>query len=228
MTPEEYLERIAARTVSNTENIQQKDRQRRHSFVDLYGVEFTRQGDANNPATFYVSISPDMVYMERFEFKLIVSPFLSANGVGTSISTPVIDATELTAELVKTGSEITGVEITPNPHTHELSAHTHGLNPGVGSTPAASGDYRLYIEGIDVTPYLMAQHDWVSGEGVWPSLVIGEDYDMLEVASDLVAEGKKGEADLLTSSGYKRVQITGPGPFSVTLVNYLKYSHRNR
>lgn len=228
LTTDEYIDRIAKRTVENSENIKQKDRQRRHSFVDLYGVEYTRQGDGSNPATFYISISPDMVYMERFEFKIIVSPFLTSNGMGTNTASPVIGSTELETSLVKSGNEITGVNITPNPHTHTIGAHTHGLSPGVGSTPAQAGDYRMFIEGIDVTPYLMAQYDWVNGEGVWPNLVIGEDYDILEVASDLVAEGRSGEADLLTSSGYKRVQITGPGPFSVTLVNYLKYSHRNR
>lgn len=217
---QEAIQKIAERSYYNKKNIEQSDQQRRHNFVDLYGVEYTRQGDNGFPATFYISISPDMVYLERFEFKLIISPFLSGNGGGTNVAAPVIEETSLT---------IQNGQISPNPHSHNLTAHTHGLTPGIGSTPVTASDFRILIEGIDVTAYLMAQYgEWIDGEGVYPSIEIGKDYDILEVASDMIAEGKKDQADKLTSSGYKRVQITSAHPFSVTLVNYLKYSHMNR
>ena len=218
---QEAIQRLAERSYHNKQNIEQSDQQRRHSFVDLYGVEYTRQGDNGFPATFYISISPDMVYLERFEFKLIISPFLSGNGGGTNVATPVIEETSLS---------VSGGQISPNPHTHNLTSHTHGLSAGIGSTPVTASDFRVYIENIDVTAYLMAQYngEWINGEGVYPDIKIGKDYDILEVASDMIAEGKKTQADKLTSSGYKKVQITSEHPFSVTLVNYLKYSHMNR
>ena len=63
---------------------------------------------------------------------------------------------------------------------------------------------------------------------MYPSLEIGRDYDILEVASDLIGEGRQEDADKLLRAGYKAIEITAGSPFSITLVNYLKYSHLNR
>lgn len=216
---------IAENTFVNKQNIEQKDFQRRHNFVDLYGVEYTRQGDGGAPATFYISISTDMVYLERFEFKLIVQPFVSTvSSNGIQSATVTVNSRSLSANY-NYGS----VTISPNPHNHTTQPHTHNVVSGVSMTHTTASDFRVSIEGVDITAYLMAQYgSWISGEGVYPSIDIGKDYDILEVASDLVAQGRMDDADKLTSSGYKRVEISSDSPFQVTLVNYLKYSHMNR
>lgn len=217
-TYDEALSAIAERTVENTRDIRQKNRQRRHQVVDIYGDEYTRLGDGETPAEFYISISPDMVYLERFEFKLIIQPFIS--------TTKGVDETELTLDTIATVSgpvlELHDDVVTPEAHTHEI---IHG----VGLTHTTANDFTVSIEGVDITPYLMAQFgEWINGEGIYPSLEIGQDYDVLEVASDLTAEGNESDAQKLITPGYKLIEIASNSPFQVTLVNYLKYSHLNR
>lgn len=254
MTIDEALNRIAERAYANKQDIRQQNVLRRNQVVDLYGVEYTRQGDNNNPASFYISISPDLVYLERFEFKLIIQPFLSTGGsstTGTSLSitdsgggnTLIInsngdyDLTGYDNVIVNVGSDdevpVMGKSdgtggssqygVNPNPHSH-------GINAGITTVPTDATDFRVLIEGIDVTAYLMAQHGgaWIAGQGIYPSLKIGDNYDILEVAGDLIDEGRDADAQKLTRPGYKSVQITSAKPFQVTLVLYLKLSHINR
>lgn len=223
LTQEEALIRVSERVAENKKRIDRSLKQRRNQVVDMYGVEYTRQGAANAPARFYISISPDMVYLERFEFKLIIQPFISTSG---GIGPASLDLRGVGTERKEsvTPSEVADMlDITPNPHTHTVSS---------GITPIATtaNDFRVTVEGIDVTPYLMAQYggNWIDGDGVYPSLAIGEDYDILEVACDLVGEGRTADADKLVKSGYKAIEISASGTFGVTLVNYLKYSHLNR
>lgn len=223
VTQEEALIRVSERVAENKKRIDHMLKQRRNQVVDMYGVEYSRQGSENAPARFYISISPDMVYLERFEFKLIVQPFVStAGGVGPA----TLDLRGVGTERKEsvTPSEVADMlDITPNPHTHNVSA-------GISQITTTANDFRVKIEGIDITPYLMAQYDgaWLDGEGVYPSLNIGEDYDILEVASDLIGEGRKADADKLLRSGYKAIEISASGTFAITLVLYLKLSHLNR
>lgn len=220
ISPFEAIERVAARTSKNAKDIAQKNKQRRYSVVDIYGTEFTRLGDLNSPARFYISVSPDMVYYHRFEFKLIISPFTSTVSGGTQPVTVAVDDTSLS---------ISGGSISPNPHRHTTQSHTHNIVSGITQTPVTANNFRVIVEGIDITPYLAAQYnDWINGEGVWPYLDIGKDYDLLEVASDLMAEGRTDDAKKLMKAGYKAVEISASGPFQVTLVLYLKYNHLNR
>lgn len=241
LTQEEALIRISERVAENKKRIDRMLKQRRNQVVDLYGVEYTRQGAANSPARFYISISPDMVYLERFEFKLIVQPFISTvGGIGMTTLTAsgsgggyeVITAQDLTNILNSsscsslpddTDGSGTTTGISPNPHNHDVI-------PGITAVPTTANDFRVSVEGIDVTPYLMAQYggEWLNGEGVYPSLEIGRDYDLIEVASDLIGEGRDEDANKILRSGYKAIEITAGSPFSITLVNYLKYSHLNR
>lgn len=218
MTQGEALERVARATAKNAKDIRQENAQRRNQVVDLYGIEYYRHGDANHPATFYISITPDMVYMERFEFKLIIEAFSSTAGeIGETSLSPGPYAIVNEPRLI-----LSDQSVTPNPHTHTVT-------PGISRIPTTASDFRISVEGIDVTPYLMAQYDsWISGEGIYPSLDISKNYDILQVASDLVAEGNAIGANQLTSSGYKKVEISSGSPFDVVLVNYLKMSHSNR
>lgn len=240
ITQDEAIERIAAQTFVNRERWSESLKQRRHQVTDMYGVEYTRAGDANNPARFYISISPDMVYLERFEFKLIVSSFMSTGGSVTSAVSLTVNGgggdadcitNEEIDEIITTGSSSGGGgggggggdgSISPNPHAHTIV-------PGITSIPTSASDFRVRVEGIDVTPYLMAQYgSWISGEGVYPSLDIGKDYDLLEVASDMYGEGREADANKILRSGYKLIEVTSGSPFTCTYVSYVKLSHQNR
>ena len=218
---EEAIVALSEISARNTRDIKQKNRQRRNQPVDLYGIEYTRQGDGGAPAAFYISVSSDMIYLERFEFKLIVQPFVSTvsnNGIQSAV-----------VDVVPTSLSVSGTSITPNPHDHSTNPHTHNVVSGISMTHTTASDFRISAEGIDVTPYLAAQYNaWIDGEGVYPSLDISKNYDLLEVASDLRDEGKTAQASLLTRAGYKRIEISSASPFQVTLVNYLKYPHLNR
>jgi hypothetical protein len=220
MTFDEAIGRVAKRTFQNKENIDQKDRQRRYSFVDMYGIEYTRQGDGGSPATFYIGIPKDMEYMLRYEFKLIVQPFVSTVA-SEGIQSAVVDVNP-------TSLSVSGSSVNPNPHDHSTQPHTHSVVAGVSMTHTTANDFLIKIDDIDVTPYLMAQGDWIDGEGIFPSAEIGDDFDILEVASDLKAEGRTEDAHKLVCAGNHKVEISSGSPFQVTLVNYLKYSHMNR
>lgn len=219
------IKRIAERTVDNRRDISQKNKQRRIGFVDLYGEEYMRQGALDAPATFYISISPDLIYYERFEFKLIVEPFETAiSSSGISPATVEVKNTTLTRR---------NGYVTQATHTHDTEPHTHSVVAGVTYTAPAQSGYRIFIADIDVTPYLMAQHDgaWIDGAGIYPDEKLGSEedvYDILQVASDMMAEGKETLVDALLKPGFKKVEITADAPFRCTLVNYLKYSHMNR
>lgn len=191
----------------NVYNLKKKQRranlQRRNGNVDIYGYEFYRQGDVDAPAEFGISVSQDLVYFERFEFKLIIQPFLSSvSGAGMS---PV-------------DLQIENDEITPNPHTHTLTS-------GIASSSSAISGYRIEIEGIDLTAYFMAQFDgeWITGEGIYPRDDLSN-YDVLKACGYLSADDRHK----ILSAGYKKIRIYADAPFNVTLVNYLKYSHRGR
>lgn len=237
-TYNQAISKLAQYTYSNYEELQRQNKQRRTQVTDSFGREYTRVGDGGAPAIFYISIEDDLEYWERFQFKLIIQPFLSTAGRGTQEAEVEINGTELSssggAEDYVTGENLhlvpTGSGISPNPHTHTTQPHTHNILSGITLLPTSADDFRVKIEGIDVTPYLMAQFDgrWISGEGIYPSSSDLSAYDVLEVASVMIAEGHSNYADLLLSPGYKKVEISSDAPFQVTMVNYLKYSHINR
>lgn len=212
---DQALTAIAERTVENRRQLKNSKNQRRASFVDLYGVEFLRQGDANNPATFYISVSPDLTYYERFAFKFQIMPFVTSVSSGTG-----------SANLSVTESSSGVHTITPNPHTHNLVK-------GLSFANTTSEEWRVVIGGVDITAYLMEQHDgdWIDGEGVYPNGNIGSEadfYDILDVACLLNAEGDTDAVKALLSPEFKKVEIISDAPFQVAASLYMKYSHMNR
>lgn len=179
---EEYVDRIAQRTVDNAKYIRQASMQRRDQVTDLHGVEFTRPSDPSIPASFFITVSRDMTYLEMFEFKLIIQPF---------------------------------TQLSPS------------VQPVI--VPVAESGYRLSVDGVDVTAYLAAQYNgWIGGEGIYPSPVDGENYDLLEAACDLRAAGRIEDAEKIVSPGYKRIQVSGTSLFTVTLVLFERHAHVNR
>jgi len=146
ITFESAINRLAERVSDRRQENRNISLQRRNQVVDMYGMEFTRQGDLGRPATFYLSISPDLIYFERFEFKIIIEGFripLASNGIS---STEVmvrprgleIEPTDLTTNAVGitvNNEQVTSVpsshahSLTPATHQHTILAHRHSIMP---------------------------------------------------------------------------------------------------
>lgn len=242
ITYEEYLQMLSERVIDNTRRLKKDTQQRRNGMEDLYGVCFSANGDANHPATFYISLSPDYVYLERFAFKFVIKPYTSSVAGVSSGGSMEIGETSLSINMDTSHSVIEGTStlddsasgtITPNPHTHSASGSIGGLSYGIKKINTTSNNWRVLIDGIDITAYLIAQHggDWIDGEGVYPNnrLEDIEDfYDVLEVCSVLTDEGEIGKRDQILSSRFKPIEIVSNAPFAVDAYLYLKYPHTNR
>lgn len=233
ITLDRYLNALSEKTLDNTRQLRRDTHQRRNGMEDLYGVCFSANGDANNPATFYISLSPDYVYLERFAFKFVIKPFVSSVA-GASSGTLTINNTMLEAKAVQDPqtSDI-NVSITPNPHTHTVSGSIGGIDYGVTKRGTSSTDWRVVIDGIDITPYLIAQHDgeWINGEGIYPTNRLDrriDFYDILEVCDVLTDEGRESDREKILASTFKPIQIYSDAPFGVDAYLYMKLSHVNR
>lgn len=227
LTIENAIQKIAERTVDNTRDLRKTRLQRRTEFTDLYGIPFTAQGDANAPATFYISISPDLVYYLRFQFKLAIQPFTSTVSAGTR-------AAEVNVKTRSLSGSVSGstVNITPNPHDHGTDPHTHEVVSGLTMTHTTATDFRVKIHGVDITPYLMEQQggSWIDGEGLYPGKELDDDsvYDVLDVATVMHNEGRAADVEKLLKAEFKRVEITSNSPFMATMYLYLKYNNVGR
>lgn len=215
------LDRVAEKTYHNSKKISQDDRQRRDEFVDLYGIEFARNGSANNPAIFHVSVSGDASYMERFQFKIVIEAFQSTAGAETSTTSVKEDPDYVSGDTL-----VLKDNLTPNPHKHTIV-------PGMSSIPVSTTNFTIECEGIDITAYLYAQcvengWNWFNGEGVYPSSDLEQSFDMMEVACDLKAEGREDDANKILRQGWKPIKLSSDAPFYATMVLYLKYQHMNR
>jgi len=200
---EEVFNMLLERTADNTELLRKSNRQRRNGMEDLYGVMFSKDSvldpdDGKYVAKFYVSLSPDYVYLSRFAFKLVIE-------------------------------------------------RKEGDVPPSGDEEA----WEFFVDGVDVTDYLMEQHDgaWIDGAGIYPTRdldeVIEEDdnepnfYDILDVASLMQTEIDEEDDDTrreqlmreqkkVLRRGFKPVEIKSEAPFHCDAYLYCKYSHLNR
>lgn len=247
LTIDQVLNRLAEKTYDNTKQLRRGVAQRRNGMEDLYGTEFTHNGDASHPATFYVSVSPDLVYYERFAFKFIIEPFsssvasVSVDGEGMSIG-----ETSLTFSGSGGGSSVIsgtstlddvggGGTITPNPHTHTAGggSMSASVNYGISRISTASANWRVEIADVDITAYLIEQHSgqWINGQGIYPTNRVEDQedfYDILDVACMLNAEGRTADRDKILAPGFKKVEVYSDAPFGLTAFLYLKFSHMNR
>lgn len=229
ITYEQYLNRLAEKTYDNTKQLRRGVMQRRNGMEDLYGVMFSAEGDADNPATFYVSLSPDYVYLERFAFKFVIRPYSTTVKGGTSSTKVTVDNTTLS---------VNNNSISPNPHNHETEAHTHNLINGKAFVQTVSDYWRVKIADIDITAYLREQHDgeWidmsdVSGSKVFPNNRL-EDvmdfYDILDVCSLMTDEGRTEDVEAILRPEFKKVEIVSDAPFGIDAYLYVKNSNLNR
>lgn len=229
MTYESILNRIAERTYDNTRQLRKGVNQRRNGMEDLYGVMFSAEGDANNPATFFISLSPDFVYLQRFAFKFVIRPYTTTVQGGTDSA--VVD-------VKNTNLSVSNDAITPNPHSHGTEPHTHNLITGKSFVQTTSDYWRMKIAGIDITPELMEQHDgdWIdmtdeTGYKVFPNKQLDgrEDfYDILDVCVLKMMQGEEEEVEQILKPEFKRVEIISDAPFGVDAYLYVKYSNLNR
>lgn len=200
VTYDQYLNMVGERLVDNTKQLRRSVQQRRNGMEDLYGVCFSahaNEADNNNRynAQFYVSLSPDYVYLHRFAFKFVIMPSIT------------------------------------------------------GGDPSEDNDWRVTIDGVNITGYLKEQQGLqptdplFSGEDIYPSNGLSDDienfYDILDVASVMIAEGQDPDDDGSDGDGpsdvykilrprFKPVVISAKKPFSVDAYLYLKYSNTNR
>ena len=259
ITVENAITRLAELVTDRRHESRRIGLQRRNQVVDIYGVEFTRQGDGENrPARFYLSISPDLIYFERFEFKIIIESFrvpLATDGITPTFLDVIptalnVNPTSLTVESANANVTLSDEtftqtphdhsinpnphhhEMSPNPHTHALSPnpHTHSLVAGMTYFNVDATQFTLTIDGVDLTPYFMAQAAsvpnarWLDGTGTFPIEGSLMNFDVLAAAGQM----PEGQRQHVLKPGYKEVRVTGDGLFNATLVNYLKYSHVNR
>lgn len=229
---ESVINVLAERVSDRTHDDRRDQLQRRNQVVDIYGAEFQRQGDAGSPADFYISISPDLVFIERFEFKIIIQPFAMpvGNSGSTGFAGVTINPTTLTIEngiIRNPAGDITQIDstITPNPHTHTTQGHNHPLAAGITQFTSNVDNFRIEVAGIDLTSYLQAQHPtgWVTGEGIFPSNGL-VNFDLIDINGYL----PPWQQGILMQSGYKNVRLYADGAFNATIVLYLKLSHCNR
>lgn len=81
ITLDQYLNSIAERTIDNKQQLKRSVHQRRNGMEDLYGVCFsahaTEPKSGRYTARFYISLSPDYVYLHRFAFKFVIMPSIT-------------------------------------------------------------------------------------------------------------------------------------------------------
>lgn len=233
LTYEQVLNRLAERTHDNTKQLRKMVQQRRNGMEDLYGICFSAEGDANNPATFYVSLSPDFIYLQQFAFKFVIRPYSTTVTGGTDSASVTVDNTSLL---------VNNNDIEPNPHTHGTQPHTHNLITGKSFIQTTSDYWRVHMDGVDLTPYFMEQHDgeWIDMEGESGAKIFPNDevdsvedfYDVLAALSAMIEEDTEeslaNAEKILRPNKLKKVEIISDAPFGVDAYLYEKYDHLNR
>lgn len=228
MTYSQYMNMLSEKTIDNSKQLKRSLTQRRNGMEDLYGICFSGNGDATNPAKFYISLSPDFVYIQRLAFKVVIKPFTTTIKGATEGAVVGVDGTSL---------GISGSAITPNPHSHTTQSHTHNVINGMAFVQTTSTDWTVKVAGLDITPYLKEQQNiepdapLFSGAGIYPNSRLESDrdfYDILDVASVKMAEGLESEAEALVSPDFKEISFESDAPFGVDLYMYTKISTVNR
>lgn len=201
MTQQKQLNILAERTHDLKKNISEKDKQRRNQPVDLYGVDISRQSSGGE-AIYYVSISNDLVYFERFQFKIYIEGASTLTNFKIFIETRVKDTDGK--------YRMKSIDLTPY-----LKAQTEDPDD-----PDAK-----WIDG-DNGGVAWPNNEPIEEEKDDDSA--GNSYDILEVASMMYAEGKDNIADAIVKPEFKKFKFTANQDFFGAMILYLKYSHLNR
>lgn len=240
ISTEKFLNTVIEKSVDHDRILRRGIDQRRNGLEDLYGQPFIVYGDESSPATFYISISPDYIYLERYAFKFVIQPYQTSVTGGTSGETVIVDNRNLTIENANATNPHTH-QITPNPHNHTTRPHTHNLITGKSFIHTTSTNWEVWIAGVNVTEYLQEQvadipGAWLGerGEAVYPTNSLEETgervnfFDILDVVNVMHAEGKHEHVNKLLKPELKIVEIKSDAPFGIQAYLYLKYSNINR
>lgn len=98
ITFEEAMGRMAEVIGDNKSELEKSRMQRRTEFTDLYGIPFYAESDDKNEARFYISVSPDLVYFMRFQFKIYVQDLASSDDGDFRIYMSGVDITDYLIE----------------------------------------------------------------------------------------------------------------------------------
>lgn len=133
-TIEQGLEALAEKVKDCEKRLNQMANQRRLQVVDLFGIEFIgTTTEDKKVANYNISISPDMVYLERFQFKIFMIDE-SQNPTNFTVSINGIDITDylkLQASELEDGHYMgqgTKVEIYPKKAFNDDSDTPNNLN----------------------------------------------------------------------------------------------------
>lgn len=99
ITAGQAIERIAERTSENRSKWAQALRQRRTEYTDIYGIPYESELNSNTRFEYHISVSTDLEYYERYQFKLFVKAngAINPNGFHVYMGRPA-DAAEGVAE----------------------------------------------------------------------------------------------------------------------------------
>lgn len=210
LTRQKQLNILAERTHDLKKNISEKDKQRRNQVVDLFGEDISRQS-SNGEATMHVSVSPDLVYYERFQFKIYIddAPTLTNFQVWAWLLVKQSNGSyqrqnvDLTPYLKATAVDEDG-QILPwvNGDNGGKAWPNDNLDEGA-SKPEDQEDDPQEVETANF-------------------------YDLLEVADMMYAEGKDEIAEGLLRPELKKFRFIADQNFFASMIMYLKYSHLGR
>lgn len=212
--------------------------QRRNMMNDDFDKEYTAIGDNSNRATIWLSSSPDLLYISRWEFKIIILPFVIPVASGSNALSPATLKVEPTSlETEQRRLDVKDSTVTPNPHDHPIqpnphshlitpNPHTHTVNAGITIIPVTNvSDMRIFIDDIDLTSHFKAQFPkWLDGEGMYPDSMLQHRYDILKACSIL---SDKQRSSIL-SQGYHRLEFESKALFRLNIREFKKYSFVNR
>lgn len=218
---EQAIGKIASRTKQNTERVVQQNRQRRNLVTDDFDKEYTAIGQEGQSGVIWLAISPDMIYIERWEFKVIIDPFLIPISGGTGAMSAV------SLHVSDTNLSSSGSSISPNPHNHVITPnpHTHTINAGVTSIPSQVENIRIHLDGYDLTAHFKAQFNgWIDSEGMFPDSSMENRYDILKAIS-LFPEAQRSA---FLTQGYHKLEFISDGLFNLKIREFKKYNFINR
>lgn len=228
---------LATRTNNSTKRLKRDNKQRRNQVTDDFDKEYECIGDKNSRGRIYLAISPDMVYIERWEFKVIVQPFtvpLSTESTSLSPVTLTIDPIEIETPSKKL--EIKDGKISPESHTHPKitirprivpETHTHIPQAGITTVPSSFGNLKIYLDGRDFTEAFKSQYKdqgWIDKDGIYPDASMEHRYNILEALDTL----PKDKVSDYLKQGYHTLEFEADSLFSIKIREFKKYSFTNR
>lgn len=166
ITLDQYLNSIAERTIDNKQQLKRSVHQRRNGMEDLYGVCFsahaTEPKSGRYTARFYISLSPDYVYLHRFAFKFVIMPSI-IEGEDPSEGRDW----RVTIGTKKVGDDYVPVDVTDYLKEQQDIPPEDPLFEGEGVYPSNKLDDREdFYDILDVVSVMIAEGDDDSAEAI--------------------------------------------------------------